>query len=179
MFVSVEAVRWVLTRSESERSARLVFIAVAAHCNEDGYCWPSLDTIMRYSKLSKSVVLEALQKLYDVGEMTVEKGGHGAADTNRYYMKAFMESRVGKGLEIPDKGMEIPEKGYTRVDTNKNLEQEVLEQAGEVSPERKEKLRELNQRLDDYYNRRWQTDSDGRRYLISPSTGVRVYEESF
>src|SRR5277367_3087519 len=129
MFISVEATRWTWTQSQSERSARLVMLAIAAHCNEDGYAWPSLETIMECSKLSKGIVLQALQKLYDLKELTVEKGGHGAGDSNRYYLWAFMETRVGKGTENTNKGSVSPPEGYTRVDTNKNLEQESLEQA--------------------------------------------------
>ena len=84
---------------------------------------------MECSKLSKGVVLEALQKLADLGEVVTEKGGRGAGDTNRYYLKAFMLSRVGKGRENSNKGTETTEKGYTRVDTN-NKEEEVLEAPG-------------------------------------------------
>jgi hypothetical protein len=149
----------------------LVMLAIAAHCNEDGYAWPSLDTIMECSKLSKGIVLQAIEKLCELKELTVEKGGHGAGDTNRYYLLAFMLGRVDKGAEIPNKGSVSPEEGYTRVDTNKNLEQETLEEGPS-------KLSIAKQRLEDYYQRRWQTSDDGRRFLISPASGERVYEEA-
>ena len=129
MFISVEAVKWVMNESASERSARLVFIAIAAHCNDDGYAWPAVDTICEYTKLSKPVVLESIQKLNELKELTVEKGGRGPGDTNHYYLSAFMASRVKKGKENPDKGKVSVEKGSTRVDTNKNLEKEILEEA--------------------------------------------------
>jgi hypothetical protein len=128
MYISVEATRWVWTESLSERSARLVMLAIAAHCNEDGYAWPSQETIMECCKLSKPIVIEAIEKLVVLNELTYEKGGKGAGDTNRYYLRAFMESRVNKCKENPEKGKETSQEGYTRVDTNKNLEQEVLEE---------------------------------------------------
>jgi helix-turn-helix protein len=177
MYISVEATRWAWTESLSERSARLVMLAIAAHCNEDGYSWPGLETIMRCSRLSKPIVLEALQKLTELKELTVEKGGKGAGDTNRYYLCAFMESRVNKGKENPDKGKETVEKGYTRVDPNKNLEQRTLEEALD-DPEFQSRVKDVRQRLDAWNNRCWQTDEHGKRYLVSPSSGQRVYEEA-
>jgi hypothetical protein len=178
MYISVDATRWTWTDSCSEKSARLVMLAIAAHCNEDGYAWPGLETIMRCTKLSKPIVLQALEKLTELKELTITKGGNGAGDTNRYYLCAFMEAvRVNKGKELLDKGKEAPQEGYTRVYPNKNLEQEDLEQATLASPEYQEKLKTIRQRLDDYNNRHWQKDDAGKKFLISPSTGRRVYEE--
>lgn len=178
MYISVEATRWTWIDSLSERSARLVMLCLAAHCNEDGYSWPSMETLCTLTRLSKPIVLQAIEKLVEHGEVTVERGGKGAADTNRYFMKTFMEGRVNKGKENLDKGKETPEKVSTRVDTN-NKEQEVLEQAPsaqELLPDYQERVKTVSQRLEDYYNRRWQTDERGR-YLISPSTGNKIYEE--
>lgn len=104
MFISVEAVRWVFTNSQAERSARLVLVAIATHCNDDGYCWPGHEAIMRYTKLSKPIVIQAIEKLVEINEITVEKGGRGPGDTNHYYLSAFMESRVRMCKEISDKG---------------------------------------------------------------------------
>jgi hypothetical protein len=176
MFISVDAVRWVLTESASERSARLVFIAIAAHCNEDGYAWPGLEAIERYSKLSRPKVLQSIETLVELKEITVERGGHGARDTNRYFLSVFM-ARVNKGKENGDKGKETAQKESTRVYTNKNLEQESLEQATIDSPEYKEKIKAIKQRVVDWQERRWQEDEQGK-YLISPSSGQKVYEEN-
>ena len=126
---------------------------------------------MECCKLSKPIVLEAIEKLVQLKELVYEKGGKGAGDTNHYYLCAFMESRVNKGKEILDKGKETGEKGYTGVDTNKKLEEEGLEEGPS-------KLSVAKQRLEDYYERRWQTAEDGRRFLISPASGERVYEEA-
>lgn len=180
MFISVEAVRWVLTESSSERSARLVFIVIASHCNDDGYCWPSVDTICELAKLSKPVVLQGIEKLVDLRELRVEKGGRGAGDTNYYYLTAFMEGRVKKGKGTTDKGQvsheirvnpSLPE----QEENNKRVEQPPSADISSLPYE--DKIRIVNQRLDDYYKRRWQTDEKGR-YLISPSTGEKVYEEA-
>lgn len=130
MFISVEAVRWVFTQSKSERSARLVLIAIAAHCNDDGNCWPGLDAICSHSKLSKNSVLKAIEELVDLGEVTVERGGRGPRDTNHYHLKAFMDLRVQKGSENGSKGAVSPSQGFTRVNPNKNLEQELIEEGG-------------------------------------------------
>lgn len=124
MFISVEAVRWAFTQSQSERSARLVLLAIATHCNDDGYCWPGLEAIMRYCRLSKPIVLKGIEELIGLKELTVEKGGRGAGDTNYYYLAAFMQGRVNKGKEIENKGKVAPQ---IRVNTG-IPEQEVLEE---------------------------------------------------
>jgi hypothetical protein len=128
MYISVEATRWVWTESKSERSARLVLLAIAAHCNDDGNCWPGLDTLCLYVKLSKNSVLKGIEELVALGEITVERGGKGARDTNHYHLRAFMQGRVQKGSEIPNKGSETRQEGFTRVHPN-NKEEEILEQA--------------------------------------------------
>jgi hypothetical protein len=128
MYISVEATRWVWTESKSERSARLVLLSIAAHCNDDGNCWPGLDTICSHSKLSKNSVLKAIEELVALGEISVERGGRGARDTNHYHLQTFMQSRVQKGSENQNKGSETGQEGFTRVHPNKNLEQEYIEE---------------------------------------------------
>jgi hypothetical protein len=50
-------------------------------------------------------------------------------------------------------------------------------EASALSLEQAEKRKLAFERADDWQNRRWQTDDKGRRFLISPSTGERKYEE--
>jgi len=128
MFISVEAVRWVFTQSKSERSARLVLLAIATHCNDDGCCWPGMDALIRYTRLSKNTILQARDELVELKELVVEIGGRGAGDTNHYYLHAFMESRVQKGSENSNKGAESIEKGSTHLNPNKNLEEIIPEE---------------------------------------------------
>jgi pyocin large subunit-like protein len=103
MFISVEAVRWVFTQSKSERSARLVLLAIATHCNDDGCCWPGMDALMRYTKLSKNTILQARDELVELKELVVETGGRGAGDSNHYYLPKI-QIRVQK---VPKKGQPI------------------------------------------------------------------------
>jgi len=146
MFISVEAVRWVFTQSRSERSARLVLLAIATHCNDDGCCWPGIGAICTYTKLSKNSVLKAIEELVELKEITVERGGRGAGDTNHYYLFSFMQSRVQKGAEFESKGAEEAGKGFTRVDTNKNLELERVEEAASPQPSIFERVRQAEER---------------------------------
>jgi hypothetical protein len=41
-----------------------------------------------------------------------------------------------------------------------------------------EKFKNIRKRVDDWNARRWQTDESGKRFLISPSSGQKVYEEA-
>lgn len=103
MFVATRAVSWAFESSKSQRTARLVLVAIAAHCNDDGYCWPSLSRIATLCGLSKPSVLKCISELVGLGEVTVEQGGRGPKDTNHYYLSAFMIS-VKKGQENEAKG---------------------------------------------------------------------------
>jgi len=127
-----------------------------------------MDALIRYTRLSKNTILQARDELVELKELMVETGGRGAGDTNHYYLTAFMESRVQKGSENFNKGAESIEKGSTHLNPNKN-EEIILEEGPS-------KLSIASQRLDDYYKRRWQIAEDGRKFLISPSSGERVYE---
>jgi len=109
MYISIDATRWVFEHSKSERSARLVLLAIAAHCNDDGQCWPGLEALARYSGLSRTRVLQSVEELEKLGEITVERGGKGPGDTNHYYLKAFMDLRVHKGKENSSKGALSPQ----------------------------------------------------------------------
>lgn len=128
MYVSVEATRWVFNDSQSERSARLVLLAIAAHCNDDGWAWPGQEALMQFTRLSKPTLLQAIHELERIGEIATERGGNGPRDTNRYYMKAFMEGSI-RVKENPSKGKESTLKRVnTGLHEEEELEQEVLEE---------------------------------------------------
>jgi Helix-turn-helix domain len=68
--MSMRAVTWALHFSNSEKSARLVLIALADHANDDGAgACPSVATLMKKSRLSERAVQYALRTLEDLGEI--------------------------------------------------------------------------------------------------------------
>lgn len=129
---------------------------------------------MRITRLSKPIVLQSIEKIVELREITVEKGGRGAGDTNHYYLSAFMSGRVKKGKEIEDKG-----KVSSLIRVNTGLHEEELEERSiEGDSHLPDKLRTLKERLEAWDQRKWQYDEAGKPFLISPSSGNKVYKEA-
>lgn len=67
--MSIQAVAWVLDHSRSSGSEWAVMVSLANHCDEYGYCWPSIDRIGREARLSESTARRALQSCVAHGEL--------------------------------------------------------------------------------------------------------------
>jgi hypothetical protein len=135
-YVAIEATKWVWNESPSRGYSRLVLLAIAAHCNSDGWAWPSLKTLEEAANTTRPTILQALEQLEQSGEIVVERGGEGPGSVNRYYLFRFME-RVKKGKE----------EGYKRVkgvDLSSGKQVEWLEP---VTEEIEKKLENQNKNL--------------------------------
>lgn len=66
--MSIQAVGWVLSHSESEGNDRLVLIAMANHENE-GYVGVSKSTLAAEARVSETTVWRAFQSLESLGEI--------------------------------------------------------------------------------------------------------------
>jgi DNA-binding transcriptional MocR family regulator len=65
------AIDRVFKNSKSRGSARQVLVAIAYRANQYGNCWPSINTIVDDSGLSRSTVWRALEELKEMGEIGV------------------------------------------------------------------------------------------------------------
>lgn len=52
---------------------KVVLILLCNRANNDGYCWPSIETICREGKLSKSSALRAIRGLEAIGVLEVRR----------------------------------------------------------------------------------------------------------
>lgn len=52
--------------------ATLVYMVLVRHLNQDGQCWPSFQTIGKMLKVSRRTVINSIEKLAEVGLITVE-----------------------------------------------------------------------------------------------------------
>lgn len=75
--------------SELSHRARVVYIYLKDHANQQGTCWPGINTIAAGLGLSRSTVKRALDDLVKVG--LVEKSSrwreNGSLSSNRYRIK--------------------------------------------------------------------------------------------
>lgn len=100
-----------------------LLMAIAGHARHDGTCvWAGIDTLAYESGLSRATVHRQLKKLVEKKLLIIEKGGHGARDTNVYSIPccalALKELEVltgvsGRQLVLPIAG--VPEKSEVTV----------------------------------------------------------------
>ena len=113
--MSYQATGWVLEFSESQLGARLVLHSIAYHLNKDAdWCFPSLDTIAKECRMTKSGVIQAMERLEQSGELTVERTERpGSGSVNRYSMPLFLAwwEEAKKIGEKGKKGQPYCEKG--------------------------------------------------------------------
>lgn len=81
----------VRERSRARNSARLLLFALADRANEKGESWPSVETLMRDTRLSRGGVFHATKEAERLGELRVEpyKGQH---HTHRYTIQILNRS---------------------------------------------------------------------------------------
>jgi Helix-turn-helix domain len=81
--VSIQAVGWVLQHSRAKGVTRLVLISLANHANDQSMCWPSQRTIAREAGIGKGTVSLAIDRLLEMGELTIVLKG-GSHSSTRY-----------------------------------------------------------------------------------------------
>lgn len=69
MSVKVSTWAWSLPLKGNEK---LVLLALADHANDEGRCWPSIESLVEKCGLSRSPIIEHLKKLHQLGLFTKE-----------------------------------------------------------------------------------------------------------
>lgn len=68
---------------ERGSEAKFVLMALADNANQEGYCWPSLDTIARRCNMTRQGVINNISKLEAWGWLSVEREG---GKSNKYHI---------------------------------------------------------------------------------------------
>ena len=79
---------WVFSLSQLEPCKKMVLMSLADNANDEGYCWPSIDTISYKSSVSVSSARRHLKALEELGLITKQQRikESGASNTNGYYL---------------------------------------------------------------------------------------------
>lgn len=94
--MSIKAMSWVWEESPASGAALLLLLAIADHAADDGSnAYPSIKTLMRKTRMSRSSVFRALKELVDYGWLRIESHGVGR-DTSHY--RIVMEDFGGVNL---------------------------------------------------------------------------------
>lgn len=138
--LSYQATGWILEFSDSTLGSRLVLHSIAYHMNNDsGFCYPSLETIAKECRMTKAGVIQAVERLEDLGEVSVERAERpGAGSVNKYFMPLFAAWWVrAKEIDVKGKkGKPYYENGTKRV--NRISEKGIRAIPEPLEPEREE-----------------------------------------
>lgn len=98
--MSVQAIAWVLDRSNARGLDRLVLIVLANHHNgKDGRCDPGQRLIAREARIGVGTVSACLKRLQALGELGIRKEGDARRST-KYYLP-FMEPEAEESARLP------------------------------------------------------------------------------
>ncbi|WP_163833349.1 helix-turn-helix domain-containing protein [Spartinivicinus ruber] len=95
--MSIQAMSWVFTLSKLEPYKKIVLLSLADNANDQGYCWPSMDTIAHKSSMSKQTVRRHLKSLEELNLITKQQRtrANGATSTNGFFL------HVGAAIKEP------------------------------------------------------------------------------
>lgn len=96
--MSIEIMSLIWKFSKQEGTALLMLLAIADHANDEGICWPSVQTLANKCRLSKRQATRLIQKLESEGELVIDQGG-GRGHSNLYKVTpvtGFIEDRTAK-----------------------------------------------------------------------------------
>src|SRR5579863_7596934 len=138
--MSVQAISWVIEKSEQSLGSLLVLIMIANHARSDGTgAWPSLATLSRECRMSERQVRYCLRKLERSGELQTQIGC-GPYGTNMYSLPKMVGAKTA------------PSPAKSRSKGGNSQQETVSENAPNPSfvtvPKDKEELFQL---IDDYH----------------------------
>jgi len=85
--MSIRLMTQVWEKSKATGSALLVLLALADNANDESYCWPSLNTISKKSRVNKRQVIRIIKDLETMGEIRVQHRYNGInSKTNIYWI---------------------------------------------------------------------------------------------
>ncbi len=100
--MSVQAITWALGCKTEKSSDKFVLVVLANYADQDGFCWPHVETISKLTLLSVRAVRRCLTRL-DGAFLTVEKqrGTFGQQASSHYFLDLNSEIIVQSDILSP------------------------------------------------------------------------------
>jgi biotin operon repressor len=83
--MSFQAMAWAV-KIKLPAQEKITLLMLANYANQDGQCWPSIDTLSLDTGLSRASVKRALRKLVERGLMTKARQVKGHLQTSNFYV---------------------------------------------------------------------------------------------
>jgi helix-turn-helix protein len=100
--MSVQAISWVIEKSQHSLGSLLVLFMIANHAKSDGTgAWPSVSTLAKEARLSERQVRYCLRKLERSGELQtqIKAGPYG---TNTYSLPCMVGANIAPPGAVSD-----------------------------------------------------------------------------
>lgn len=102
--MSFNAMAWASKQSTGSPTKKLILLMLADRANDEGYCFPSIDTIASDCELGTTAIKTNIKKLADAGFLRIERRKDGGAFMRNVYHLAVNCSDVsaqrGVGREV-------------------------------------------------------------------------------
>jgi hypothetical protein len=92
MSVRMMTLVWELQLADSEK---LVLLALADWANDEGLCWPSIDTLAKKCSKSERTIQACIRSLCSKGHLTQKRGTHKTPDYIVHPIVRFADPRSG------------------------------------------------------------------------------------
>lgn len=156
----------------SAREKLILFVLADSHNDDYDCAWPGLTKAAAQSLTSRRRFIELMKRLEEKGTIAVERR---EGRSNLYRFPGLVQSSHPpvKNLHPTSPVATAPPSAIAAApEPISSLEgTDIQPLAGPLSP-----IDQASQRLDDYYKKRYKTDGQGRKYLVSPSSGEKIYE---
>ena len=86
--MSIKVMTYIWDNSKASGSELLLLLAIADHSADDGYCWPTIETLAKKIRMSRWSVMRSVSSLVEKGELYVVKSNKN----NRYVVVMGRES---------------------------------------------------------------------------------------
>lgn len=85
--MAIEIMTWAW-KTQLKPTLKLTLLALADYSNDEGICWPSIDSMAKKSSLTRSSLINNVQKLCDMGVIEKQKRyENGKRSSNEYRLK--------------------------------------------------------------------------------------------
>ena len=93
--MSLAAMNWAFMQKLAP-TKKMILVALADHCDDEGKCWPGIKNIAKKASVSKRTLQRALTELESEGFLRIEerRRENNSQQSNMYYLKKVLFSFI-------------------------------------------------------------------------------------
>ncbi len=100
--MSIKVMSAIWDNSQQTGSALLMLLAIADHANDDGVCWPSVETLAQKARVKARQAQNLIVQLEESGELVVHRG-RGRNNTSIYVVTVGGKGAIQRAIDYAEK----------------------------------------------------------------------------